>query len=97
MAMPGILTANYSQPSREGMEMTTTTQKDITLATAYRAAWEKYRVDSNDYDALIEAENDICERLNIPLEETEMGLTTKALDLIETFVSSTLSCRRSVI
>lgn len=37
-----------------------------------------------------EAEGAICERLDIPLDDTELGLTTRAVERIEAFVSQSL-------
>jgi hypothetical protein len=40
---------------------------------------------SGDTDAMIEWENEICARLDIPLNETEQGLTAHAAALIAKF------------
>lgn len=44
-------------------------------------------VSATDSDEMIGAENEILERLNVPLEETERGLTKNAVTQIEQFVS----------
>lgn len=42
-------------------------------------------------EAMLEAENDICDRLDLDLNETEQGLTENAVKEIEGFVSTALA------
>jgi hypothetical protein len=53
---------------------------DRELAEALRAADV-----SGDPDAIIEAENEVCARLNLPLDWTEQGLNQRAADAITAF------------
>ena len=46
--------------------------------------------ESGDTDEIIGAENAIIVRLNIPLNETEQGLTQAATDKIDAFLRETL-------
>lgn len=55
---------------------------DTALALSLRRA-----VSAGDEDAMLEAENDIIYRLNIDGDETEQGLTEKAVAQIEAFVA----------
>lgn len=43
-----------------------------------------------DEEAMLQAENEICERLEIPLDQTEQGLTPHAVRMIEEFVAHNL-------
>lgn len=56
---------------------------DAQLAQAHHDA-----IATNDEEALIDTEGNICDRLNIPLDETEQGLTPNAVALIDAFVAS---------
>jgi hypothetical protein len=40
---------------------------------------------SGDLDAIVEAENAICDRLGLPLDWTEQGLNQEAADAITAF------------
>ena len=57
----------------------------MTLAERYRealTAWQSSRSDS-DAATLVETENEVCEYLNISLDQTEQGLTPQAQERID--------------
>lgn len=59
---------------------------DIALALSLRRA-----VSAGDEEAMVFAENDICYRLGISLDETEQGLTENAVAQVEAFVAKNTS------
>lgn len=62
----------------------------MSLAHRYRRArYEWVRTGSaGAADALAEIENEVCALLDLPLDETEQGLTPKAVDAIEEWLDS---------
>lgn len=58
---------------------------DQKLAVAWNKAWDEY-ADGGSEEPLVLADNAIAYRLDIPLDETEQGLTTDAVIRIQRFV-----------
>ncbi len=59
----------------------------MTLAERYAAAVAEWKA-TGETEALILAENALCEHLDIPLNETEQGLTPYAQSLIDAYLYS---------
>jgi hypothetical protein len=62
----------------------------MTLAERYTDAlreWEETG-SADSADALVEAQNEMCEHLDIPPDETEQGLTPYAQSLIDAYLWS---------
>src|SRR5215510_11511924 len=58
----------------------------MTLAERYEQAITRYETDGGSSDAaeeIVEIENEICDLLDIPLNETEQGLSRKAVEIID--------------
>jgi len=71
----------------------TATQTPKEMAVAYRdalAAWVSTG-SADSADNLAEIENDLCGYLNIPLNETEQGLTDYAVSVIDRFVADNVN------
>lgn len=64
--------------------------EDMTLAERYESAVREWREtgSADSADALAEVENALCDHLDIPLDETEQGLTPYAQALIDAYLGS---------
>ena len=59
---------------------------DSELADALYEALEEWGKMQEDYEAVIFAENEVCDRLDLSLDETAQGLTAEATRKVDMWV-----------
>ena len=67
----------------------------MTLANRYSAALDEWRTTGStaSADALVETENEVLELLNLPLAETEQGLTPWAQERIDIWLADEVDAK----
>lgn len=76
--------------------MTSTTDLDYSvltdaqLALALQQIYSEYSADADTFDeeSMIFAESEVCDRANIPADETEQGLTDTAVGMIREWMAA---------